>query len=466
MKKGKKMELKTISFFKEISKIPRESGHEEKIAKYLCDFAERRKLFYQIDCYNNVLIKKKTSEKKPIILQAHTDMVCEKEKNKDFNFNTDSIEVIEENGYLMANGTTLGADNGVGVALILAILDSDLPCNIEAIFTTSEETTMIGAINFDTSKLEGRQLLNLDGFEENTILSESACFYDIILNSFYHFQEHLAGDIYTIQLTGLPGGHSGMEIDKNISNSCIELAKLLREFAEIELIDFVGGTKFNVIPSQASAKYYTTLSQQEMQNQCQTYERELQRKYPEVKIILKLEKGKEKSINFIETKQFLELISSYKHGVFRMNEKNKATTSINLGVVDLKKQEIKIGMRSSKKIEEEECLEWIQNNATQNDLEFHILGHQPGFEAKKDSDLIKKLLEAHPTELFHSEKPQIQSVHITVEVGFFKEKIPDLEIAIISANIQGAHTPREKVEIASIDRLNQWIIKFLSSNDN
>ena len=170
----------TIKYFKEIAKIPRESGHEEKIAKYLCEFAELRNLEYEKDEYNNVLIKKNNCNKTPLILQVHTDMVCEKEQNKCFDFEEDSIEVMEKNGYLHANGTTLGA-----------------------IFTVSEETSMLGSINFDTSKLNGKMLLNLDGFEENTILIESAGFYDIILkmhNKFKNIQDNNF-NVYEINLT-------------------------------------------------------------------------------------------------------------------------------------------------------------------------------------------------------------------------------------------------------------------------
>lgn len=162
--------MSTINFFKEIAKIPRESGNEEKIANYLCEFAKKRNLEYFKDSYNNVLIKKKTKNSKPIILQAHTDMVCEKEKDYPFDFKNDSIELIIENGFIKANKTTLGADNGVGIAQILNILDSDIKANIEAVFTVSEETSMIGAINFDTSLLKGKHLLSLDGFEEKQLL--------------------------------------------------------------------------------------------------------------------------------------------------------------------------------------------------------------------------------------------------------------------------------------------------------
>ena len=150
--------LNTMMFFKEITKIPRESGNEKKMAEYLVHFAKERNLFYKCDEYNNVIIKKKTVNKRPIILQAHMDMVCEKNPTKEINFAEDAIEVIEKDGFLMANGTTLGADNGIGMAQILTILDSDILCNIEAVFTVAEETTMAGALNLNENDLEKIQL--------------------------------------------------------------------------------------------------------------------------------------------------------------------------------------------------------------------------------------------------------------------------------------------------------------------
>ena len=137
--------MDVITIFRQISRIPRESGNESKIAEFLCDFARERNLEYDRDNHNNVIIKKKTADVTPLIIQAHTDMVCEKEAGKIFDFATNPIEIIEKDGYLTANGTTLGADNGIGVAQILYLLDSDIKCNVEAVFTTSEETTMEGA---------------------------------------------------------------------------------------------------------------------------------------------------------------------------------------------------------------------------------------------------------------------------------------------------------------------------------
>lgn len=453
------MELNTIQFFKEIAKIPRESGNEKQIAEYLCRFAKKRNLFYECDQYHNVLIKKKTVDKEPIILQAHTDMVCEKEEGKEFNFEKDSIEVVEENGYLKAKGTTLGADNGIGVAQILTILDSNIPCNIEAVFTVTEETSMIGAMNFDTKKLVGNKLLNLDGFEENIILIESACFYDIILKLSNKFHEPKNKNAYEIILSGMEGGHSGFDIDKKRGNSNIELAKLLEKVDDIEISNFVGGTKFNVIPSQAKAQIMTNLTEEQMKKLCQTTQEELQKSYPRIEVTI-VPKNVEEVLNNKQSKNFLQKIIQFPHGVLYRNEKQEVTTSINLGVINLKEQEFKVGMRSSKEVEEQECLDLLKNYSEQHQLDFNVISSQPGFESNVNSPLIQELLKSHPIEEFHK-LPELKSVHITVEVGFFKQKMPDLQIAIISPNIQGAHTTKECVEIASIKKVDKWLMNFI-----
>ena len=451
------MELNTIQIFKEIAQIPRESGNEKQIAEYLCQFARKRNLFYECDQYHNVLIKKKTAKKEPIILQAHTDMVCEKEEGKKFNFAREAIEVIEENGYLKAKGTTLGADNGIGVAQILAILDSDIPCNVEAVFTATEETSMVGAMNFDTSKLEGKKLLNLDGFEENVILIESACFHDIILKLKNEFSKPKNQNAYEIVLSGMEGGHSGFEIDKKRGNSNIEMAKLLVKIEDIEIANFEGGTKFNVIPSQAKVKIMTNLTEKEIVKLCQDTQKELREYYPEIEIVVVPERVEE-VLNAKQSREFLQKIIQFPHGIFRRNDNQEVTTSVNLGVVNL--QELKVGMRSSKKIEEQECLSLLKSYSNQQQLEFNIIGSQPGFESDCNSSLIRELLSTHPIEEF-KRPPTLKSVHITVEVGFFKQKMPNLQIAIISPNIQGAHTTKECVEVASIKRADKWLMNFI-----
>lgn len=441
---------RTIEFFKEISKIPRESGNEENISNYLCNFAQKRNLYYEKDKYNNVIIiKKKLENKESIILQAHMDMVCEKDENIEFDFKKDAIEIIEKNGYLYANKTTLGADNGIGVAQILNILDSDLKCNIEAVFTVSEETTMIGAEKIDLSKLESKIMINLDGFEENTIVVGSSSFFDIILESNYKFKEISNKKIYKVKLAGLLGGHSGFDIDKNRGNASIILAKLLDNINDIEIVNFIGGTKFNVIPSSAECIFASNENIEDI-----IYNSNLS-----IKLEV-LEVNNMYVLDNLNSKNFIKSILSFRDGVFSKNNRKEVTTSINLGVVDLKNQIMKIGMRSSKKDEEKQCLEYIKNYSLKNNLKFTILGSQPGFDTEETSNLVRSLKKAYEA-IDNGNSPEIKSLHITVEAGFFREKIPNLDVAIISPKIIGAHTPKECVNIQSIHKCDEWLSKFL-----
>ena len=246
-----KMDSKTLPFFEEISKIPRESGNEENIVKYIAKFAEDWNLEYITDKYNNIIIKKYINNTQPLILQAHLDMVCEKEDNSNFDFSKEGLELIYEDNYLKANKTTLGADNGIGVAQILNILDKPTKINIEAIFTSNEETSMSGAMNIDLNSLKGKKMINLDGFNSDTILLESASFSDIDINTNYPKIEKATKNLYKIKISGLEGGHSGFDISKNKGNAISLLAEILLKIDGIKISEFTGGSKINVIPSTA-----------------------------------------------------------------------------------------------------------------------------------------------------------------------------------------------------------------------
>ena len=455
------MNNKTISFFKEISKIPRESGNEKEISNYICEFANTRNLDYLQDEYGNVIIKKYNGKNEPIIFQAHLDMVCEKNDN-DHDFKKDPIEIYEEEGFLKAKGTTLGADNGIGVAQILNILDDSLKLNIEAIFTVSEETSMCGAENIDLSSLKGRVLINLDGFDKKTIITESACFYDIIMNLNYELKEQSFSSVYKIKIEGMPGGHSGFDIDKNKGNSCIELAKLLAQFEQINISTFSGGTKFNVIPSQAECEFSTNLKIEEIYKLINDFKKSINKRFKEATISFEqIEKSdNNKFLSKSDSLRFLKSIITFKHGVYSKTKNGLITTSENLGVVNLENKIFKIGVRSSRKIELEDILNYLDNFAEQNNYKIEILSHQPGFETNEDSRLIKALVQAYNNSI-NDGKLIIKPSHVTLECGFFTEKIADLEVAIISPQIIDAHTTNERVEIESIDECNIWIYEFL-----
>lgn len=450
---------KTIKYFEEISQIPRESGNEENIANYIVEFAKERNLEYKKDKYNNVIIKKYINDEEPIILQAHLDMVCEKENNLDFDFKKEPINLIYENDFIKAKNTTLGADNGIGVAQILNILDSDIERNIEAIFTTCEETTMNGAEQLDLSTLKGKKMINLDGFNSNTILLESASFTDIDIITKYQLKEKSTTTLYKIKISGLKGGHSGFDIDKKRGNAIILLAKLLLEIKEIRLASFNGGTKINVIPSMAEAIIET---KEDIYDIVTKYQENQKKKYNNLNIDIEKISESTELLSKDKTIEFLTTITKLKHGVNNKNSRNEVTTSQNLALVNLSKNLIQIGLRSSKEKEEQSVINKLKNYCEEYNYQLKIIGHQPGFTTSEKTELVEKMKESYYK--LHKKYPNIKSVHIAVEVGIIKEKIKDLDVVIISPEIIDAHTPKERVKISSIIECDNWLLEFLKSS--
>ena len=450
------MENKTIYYFKEISKIPRESYNEKEIANYIVNFAKERNLDYIIDEHNNVIVKKYVLGKEPVILQAHIDMVCEKEENKVFNFKTDSIEVIERDGYLMANGTTLGADNGVGVAQILNLLDTS-NFSIEAIFTTDEEVNMTGVQNIDVSSLKGKVMINLDGFEKDTILLGCASFTDTYIHMNYSFQED-TGDYYKIVLTGFEGGHSGSMIDKHRGNSNVLLAKLLLEINDIRVSKFTGGNRLTVIPTYTEAIVKTNL---DINSYVNKFINENSLNYPGLVINVETVTGSNRILSLEDSKLFLDSIANFKNGVINKNNRGEVTTSENLGIVNLSDNILGIGLRSS--IEEERLviLDYLNNYCNKYNYKIDIWGYQPSFITSEDSLLVKDLIKAYKE--FNNSEPKLKSVHVGLEVAFFKNYIKDLEAVVISSDIVDPHSPNEKVSIESINRCDEWLIRYLTN---
>ena len=440
----------TINFFKEIALIPRESGNEEKIADYLTNFAKKRGLTWYKDKYNNVLIKKINKNLPCLILQAHMDMVCVS-KDANFNFNTNPIKVIEKDGYLYANDTSLGADNGIGVAQILNILDSNIPCNIEALFTTSEETTMIGAKNFDVSLLNGNYLINLDGFDENTILTESAAYYDLVMDSTSLSWEYgKKNNTYLIKLEGLLGGHSGYDINKNAGNAILLVAEFLK-LLDGNLVSIKSGTKNNVFPSSATAIIATDINNiEEITKQFLDKYHFL---YPKLNISYKKVRDEQKYLK--NTKEFLDFLTQFPSKAINYDENKRVTTSINLGVIN--NTHLEIGLRSSREKEALKALENLNSLACKYSFKLSKEGYQPGFYMDKNAKLITLLAKSSP----YKNKPHISIAHISTEVGFMKEKMPNLEIAIISPKIRYAHSIRECVSIDSIYLVDKWLEKFI-----
>lgn len=429
---------RTIKYFLEITKIYRESKHEDKIIKYLEDFARKKNLTFYKDKFNNVLITKKVNDKPPIILQAHQDMICI--SDNDFDFKNKRVPVKMNKIYIYTNGTTLGADDGIGIALILAMFDK-VDANIEGLFTTSEEVDMSGAKNFDASILTGKYLINLDGFDKDTIINKTAAFYDLEINKRISVKKSIYNNTYKIEVSGLKGGHSGADIDKFHDNAILILASILKEISG-ELIGFKGGTKNNVIPSNALAYFNINKIDLKKLNKYKMEHKELK---------IKINKVKYQNKVMSNTSEYLDSILKLPKNIYYKNK--FIVTSYNLGVID--NNIFKIGLRSSDNISKDKVLKKIINNGKIYNYKVKQTDFEPGFKTNKNSKLIKILKE-------NNKKSLIKEDHITVEVGFLQEKKKDLEIAIIAPEIKYAHSTKERVNTKSIIDTEKWLEKVIN----
>lgn len=446
-----------FKFFKQISCIPRCSGNEHGMQEFLKAFAIERNLNYYVDEYNNTIIFKKTKKCAPTILQAHVDMVCVKAPTLDFDFESDPIKVIKKGNYLCADQTTLGADNGIGVAMILDILDSDIPCNIEAVFTSSEETTMRGALNIDVGTLKSKNMICLDGFENNTIIVSSAAFVDYYVkfdNTLLPIDNTDNYNTYVLNVSGLKGGHSGYDIDKILGSSHKILAEILCNVPNILLNDFYGGHEYNVIPSNSTCIFTTDTPEKDIKNII----KEVHTNYKNIFKNLKIKYIKQNSLDTALKygKQFLYFINNFTQGVLLKDENDNVISSQNLSEISAADGYLKIGIRNNDKSKEKEVLKALDALCSEMLMKGKINARNPLFNTKEHSRMLKKLIEC-------GDHPKVVKTHITVECGVFQERIDGLDIAIISPTIIGAHSIKERVEIGSVISTQNWLKKYLLS---
>ena len=450
------LENSIFKYFKEISNIPRGSGNERAMQEYLVNFAKERNLPFYMDNFNNVIIYKKTIDVKPIILQAHTDMVCVKDAKSNIDFQVDPIILKQKGNLLQAKGTSLGADDGIGVAIILDILDSDIPVNIEAVFTSEEETTMRGAYNFDTKKLKSKQMICLDGFEGNTIITSSASFTDFLIK---FDNEKLLLDssnlnTYKLVISGLEGGHSGFDINKNRGSSHKIAAELLNKIPNTYINSFVGGHNYNVIPSKTEIVFTTSTSERDVKNIVKQFYLSIKKQYKKVKV--NCVKQLRNSIALKNTENVLNFILSFNHGVFFKDSDNHVVASQNLSEINTEQAFIKVGLRSSDKSKDAEMLKNLKVLCKKFNFEGKVIDTQPAFNTFKDSKMLEQLIKT-------GDNPNIVKMHIAVECGIFQDRVKNLDVAIISPTITNAHSVQETLDINSTLQTSNWLKKFLNN---
>lgn len=469
-------EFKTgfLKYFYEISKIPRKSGNEEKIAKHLIEFAKERNLKYYTDSKFNVVIWKDSSigyEDKEILgFQCHTDMVCEKVDGSNHNFLKDSLDLIIENGFLKAKDTTLGADNGIGVAYILEILDSNLNTPaLECIFTSTEETTMEGVRFLDGNILKSKKIISFDNFLDTEILVSSATAKRWVSKIYMKKQEKDENLIYyKLNILGFKGGHSGIDIwDKKRGNPIKIVADMLNGFESIRLVEISGGSSENVIPRDIKVVFAIEESEIGIIEKIESKFESLKKVYGNIEIYLKeLEDKGTENIRIYskeDTKRLLEYIINYENGPLEYDEEGNVILSGNLGRIESFENYVllKYSVRYNEKKIGEKLVSKIEENMEKYNVICEDSSYMLGYEEPKESKLLNIVEKAYIEVMGNI--PKKKKSQACLECGYLGQKIENLEYIAIAPNIFDAHSPKERVEIASANKI--WkIIEELIEN--
>jgi len=471
-------------YFEEISKIPRGSKNEKKISDYIAETAKKLGLEVRRDKSLNVAVKKQATtgmESFPMVcLQAHMDMVCEKNKDKVHNFEKDPIELIVNGNILTANGTTLGADNGIGVAICLAIMeDKSIEHGpLEFLFTVDEETGLTGANNLQEGFIESKILINLDSEEEGQIFIGCAGGRNTI--GYWKAKYQSVNSKYApviVKVKGLKGGHSGLEIDKGRGNSIKIMSRVLSPLCRLggRIASFDGGNKSNAIPREAEALVYIPVNKlNDASATISQYSSIIREEYSSVEPDLSItmdeakSKGKRKVLQKVIQKKVLQAITALPHGVIKMSAdvKDLVETSTNLAIVktDAGKISITTSQRSSVASELEDIVGVVATIFELAGAKVETNSGYPGWKPNLNSPILKLAKDIYKN--MFGKKPEVKAVHAGLECGIIGEKYPGMDMISIGPTIEGVHSPEEKVYIDSVERFYNYLIEILKNLKN
>lgn len=458
-----------MSFFEDICAIPHGSGNTKQISEYCLAKAREMGLEEVADGMNNVIIKKPASvgyENRPaVILQAHLDMVCEKKHDCKIDFEKDGLEIAVEGDFITANGTTLGGDDGIGVAMILAVLkDKNLAHPpIEALFTTDEETGMFGVAALDGSKLFGRKLINIDSEVEGvlTVSCAGGARAEIRLPA---EKSVPTSPCYELIIDGLKGGHSGVEIHKGRHNSNMLMAELLKELKHpYNIIDIEGGSKDNAIPARTVCTVSTSEDIKAIATEFKN--KKLTDEEPELEIGVFERPYAVSGFSFEASAKITEFLLSLPNGVQKMSEdiKGLVQTSLNLGILKTEKSGIYLtfAVRSSVNDEKTELLSLLKSLTLNAGGEFEESGHYPAWEYRKNSPLRDTMVELF--DKLYGKKPVVEAIHAGLECGILSDKLPNLDAVSFGPDMEGIHTPAERLSVSSVERSYNYLCKVLEN---
>mgnify|MGYP006282587271 FL=1 len=466
-------------YFEQICNVPRPSKKEDKIIKFLMDFAKENQLEAKKDKSGNLLIKKPASSGKEnlktVVLQSHIDMVGEKNKGTEHDFEKDPIKPYIEGDWVKAEGTTLGADDGIGMAAQMAILTSnEIPHGpIECLFTVDEETGLTGAFALESGFFDGKILLNLDSEDEGELFIGCAGGIDTTARLSFD-KENLPSDhkAYRLFVTGLNGGHSGDEIDKGLGNSLKIANRFLwniNDKFETQLSKFEGGRARNAIPREADVVF--TIQEEDTDQLTEyfnTFREEVkdELKVTEPNLEIKLEEA-EKPEFVIDEDSYFDLTNALygcPHGVYAWSPEIEGLveTSTNLASIKMEDEErffITTSQRSSVDSAKHDIASMVESVFRLAGAKVDHSAGYPGWQPNTDSEIMKITRDAYK-QLFDTD-PEVKAIHAGLECGLFLQKYPYLDMISFGPTIKGAHTPEERISIETTNKFWQLLVEVI-----
>lgn len=464
--------------FEEFSAVPRGSFHNEKVSDFLVTFARDRGLEVYRDEALNVIIKKPGQNggegRPPVILQGHMDMVCEKVHGCDHDFETQGIDMyVTEDGWLTANGTTLGGDDGIADATMMTLLDDDTLTYppLECVFTTDEEVGLLGANVLDYSKLDGRLMLNLDSEDEGVATVSCAGGMDYTMTRALTCEKQ-SGETVTIDVKGLLGGHSGTDIDLGHANADKLIARAVLAVLEDEaarLVSFTGGTKGNAIPREAAATLWfptadaADTAAEKLHALGEAFTHEIRRLEPGIDVTVSRAAAEVSVMSREDTEAVISAIVLAPNGVQTRDPlmDNFVISSLNLGIVRVEDGTALLGFAPRSSVDS--LMDAITNElaltAKTFGFETEVSGAYPGWEKVEDSVLCDTMKESYRT-LFGKEL-KVEGIHAGLECGLFFANLPGLDPVSIGPTMRGVHTPDEKMDLTSCEQFYKLVVDVL-----
>lgn len=462
-------------YFEKMCGIPHGSRNMKQISDFCVAFAKEQGLEYYQDADYNVIIIKEASKgyenAKPVIIQGHLDMVCVKTADCTKDLEKEGLDVYIDGDEIKAKNTSLGGDDGIAVAMALAVLEDKTLAHprIEAVFTTDEEIGLLGAGNIDVSPLKGKTMINIDS-EDEGVFTVSCAGGNLVQCTLPIQRKEYTGSVYNLEISGCKGGHSGVEIDKGRSNPNVLMGRLLREIQEgasLQIVSLSGGTKDNVIPETAKAvivcdqEIVAKAAAEQLQK---VFLNEYAGADPDITITLtKQEAQKVRVMDESSTQKVIGMLICMPNGIQKMNRdiEGLVQTSLNMGIVQTQEDIFKMSfcVRSSVESERRMINQKIMVLMAQFGGTAIIEGSYPGWEYKKDSMLRDLMIKVFKEQ--YGKEPVVEAIHAGLECGMFAGKIPELDCVSIGPDMKHVHTVKESVSIASVGRIYQFLLEIL-----